>query len=538
MKKMLIGLVGVTVLSAAALGQPGTLKIYTCPKLPTTEALERLSLKMAWSARLKLRGQRDGLVSIQLIPGVDPSEDNPQLLVQSYSGLVALFDAETGDRLWQTQVSTPFWASQPAGIHPEVIFVTRRNYLHILSRATGEERLYTEDKVTGVRTYGIELPYTPTAAPVVNGTQIYFVMSNRVLAYELGKLEVAWSYLIGEEFVEFPALVSNTQLTVATSANSTMSLNKFKKEKDEPQLRYAFVTDGNIVAAPGQLRSMMYVGTDNATLYAINMESAKLAWRFLPGGAIRKSPAVTDRDVFVAGDQLGMYRVRRDTGREVWFARQLDRFLSANENFVYALHTSGEMHVLDYLRGTTLARYDVKDWVLPVANELTDRIYLAANDGQIICLRHRDLKTPLFNRVTVPAPKEEKKEEKKEDMPEDKKEEKKEDKKIDKKDEKKDDKGDKKDEKKIDKKDDKGDKKDDKGNAFDGSEIRKNSAGVGILANFATPQLGRGAIRQNSEGDNPRAGAIESPCLRVSVSPCLFARTDPPVEMRRRWALL
>src|SRR5262249_18469840 len=158
------------------------------------------------------------------------------------------------------------------------------------------------DKVTGVRTYGLELPYTPTAAPVVNGTQIYFVMSNRVLAYELGKLEVAWSYLIGEEFVEFPALVSNTQLTVATSANSTLSLNKFKKEKDESQLRYAFVTDGNIVAAPGQLRSMMYVGTDNATLYAINMESAKLAWRFLPGGAIRKQPAVTDRDVFVAGD--------------------------------------------------------------------------------------------------------------------------------------------------------------------------------------------------------------------------------------------
>ena len=45
---------------------------------------------------------------------------------------------------------------------------------------------------------------------------------------------------------------------------------------------------------------------------------------------------------------------------------------------------------------------------MPVLNELTDRVYLAANDGQIICLRHRDLPQPIHYRAPeVPREEEE-----------------------------------------------------------------------------------------------------------------------------------
>jgi len=41
-------------------------------------------------------------------------------------------------------------------------------------------------------------------------------------------------------------------------------------------------------------------------------------------------------------------------------------------------------------RGTALATYNLTDWTISIANEWTDRVFLAANDGQVICLRHRD----------------------------------------------------------------------------------------------------------------------------------------------------
>jgi hypothetical protein len=60
------------------------------------------------------------------------------------------------------------------------------------------------------------------------------------------------------------------------------------------------------------------------------------------------------------------------------------------------------------------------DWGLHVPNDMTDRIYFAANDGQILCLRPRDSVKPLIMKTVVEAKPEEKKK-----RPEKKKEEKK-----------------------------------------------------------------------------------------------------------------
>jgi len=52
--------------------------------------------------------------------------------------------------------------------------------------------------------------------------------------------------------------------------------------------------------------------------------------------------------------------------------------------------------VLDRARGTLLARYEgVNDFLVPMANELTDRIYLASNDGLLVCLHDRDIPNPI-----------------------------------------------------------------------------------------------------------------------------------------------
>jgi outer membrane protein assembly factor BamB len=436
MKKLLIG--GLFLgLASATLAVPGTIKVHTNPRVPSREALDRMGLTLAWQARILLHGDRDGFFSVQLLPG----PRHPQLLVQSYSGLVALFDGETGDQLWKTQVGLPYALSLPVGYNANSIFVTRRNVVFVMNRATGLHRLFDVDKFTGVHTNGVELPYTPTAAPVAEDGAVFFVMSTRTLAFlvptvdELDKLDKAgqstpsvpaetfehpfWTYPIGEESVQYPALLAGNQLSVVTVSGSLVSLSKV-----DSHVRHEFDAEAKVVAQPGQHGVMAYLGTERATLFAYNMDSDKLAWRFFPGGPVRVQPAVTDRDVFVASDTIGLYRVRRDNGREVWLAKQMDRFLATNDKFAYALHHSGELHVLDYLRGSSMAHYDMKDWTIPVANELTDRIYFASNDGQLICLRHRDLRVPLANRaLPVPQPKkEEKKDDKKKEEPKEDKE--------------------------------------------------------------------------------------------------------------------
>src|SRR5262249_5745018 len=78
-----------------------------------------------------------------------------------------------------------------------------------------------------------------------------------------------------------------------------------------------------------------------------------------------------------------------------------DKVLAVNPKFVYATDRAGRMVVLDRDRGRELSRYNVRDFVVPTANELTDRIYLAANDGLVVCLHDRDYPTPVAMKKLV-----------------------------------------------------------------------------------------------------------------------------------------
>jgi hypothetical protein len=76
--------------------------------------------------------------------------------------------------------------------------------------------------------------------------------------------------------------------------------------------------------------------------------------------------------------------------------RQAQRFLASNPKFVYAVDAQGNLLVLDRASGAQLARYTgVRDFLTPISNELTDRIYLASNDGLLLCLRDKDYVRPV-----------------------------------------------------------------------------------------------------------------------------------------------
>src|SRR5205085_2557531 len=112
----------------------------------------------------------------------------------------------------------------------------------------------------------------------------------------------------------------------------------------------------------------------------------------------------TDTDVFISPSGSGLYRLLRDTGELVWRSPEAQRLLAVNPKFVYATDRSGRLLVLDQRRGTVLSGYDTHDYVVPVSNHLSDRIYLAANDGLIVCLHDREYTLPVRNRPSLERP--------------------------------------------------------------------------------------------------------------------------------------
>lgn len=457
MKKLLLAMTVVLGAFAGVCAQ-ATVKVYTSPKLPMRDALERMNLAIAWNTRVSVDGNRDGIFSVQVIPG-----KTNQLVVQTYKGGVFLYDADTGDLIWKTQVGVPYWAPQPAAFNSHSIMVTRRNVLHVLKRFDGTQRVYTFDPGTKQADFGYELSFTPNAAPVADEEFLYLSMGDRVsaifipdfLRIDRARLErdkrkkegkppsvyeddipegpdsaqpsFYWNFRFADQFTSSPPLLFGDQLSTLTTDGTLTSVSRYETgARDE---LFAFKAAGKSAGAAGQHQNMAYVGSDDFNLYAIDMNNGRLIWRYVSSAPILRGPDVNDRDVFISPERVGLRRIDRFSGRELWINRDAPRFLAANHAFVYALDAIGRFNVIDGRRGTTLATLNLSTWAIPVVNEWTDRVYLAANDGQVMCLRHRDLKNPLVMK-TLEAPKA--KEEKKPMVDPKKDDEKKEDKKDDK----------------------------------------------------------------------------------------------------------
>jgi hypothetical protein len=201
-----------------------------------------------------------------------------------------------------------------------------------------------------------------------------------------------WDYRAPTELEQQPVLAAVDMLW----AGANGSVLVMPKSNETPGHPYRFPADAPISVQPGQYGELAYVGSHDGSLYALHIPSGKALWRFAGGSPIHQKPAVTDDDVYVAPRLSGLYRLSRATGHTHWRNTEARRFLAANPKFVYAADRNGRLMVLDRARGTTLSTYPgTIDFVVPFSNEQTDRIFLAAHDGLLVCLHDRDYPTPV-----------------------------------------------------------------------------------------------------------------------------------------------
>jgi outer membrane protein assembly factor BamB len=63
---------------------------------------------------------------------------------------------------------------------------------------------------------------------------------------------------------------------------------------------------------------VVYFGSDDHFLYAVDIATHQLMWKFETGDLVRSRPAVADGTVYFTGDDNYLYAVDAQTGKEVW----------------------------------------------------------------------------------------------------------------------------------------------------------------------------------------------------------------------------
>jgi outer membrane protein assembly factor BamB len=135
-------------------------------------------------------------------------------------------------------------------------------------------------------------------------------------------------------------------------------------------VRFRFRADGPIRSTPALAAGVLFFGSDDGHLYAIDSRTGALKWRFAAGAGVTSSPAVVAGTVFFTAFDHTLYAVDAATGRLRWktiFGADLrttnywDFYTSSPIPFAGALYVGagdGHLYAVDQASGRKLWAYD------------------------------------------------------------------------------------------------------------------------------------------------------------------------------------
>lgn len=202
--------------------------------------------------------------------------------------------------------------------------------------------------------------------------------------------------------VLFTPLVTPRRLWGASEGRQVVALAKTDGKRE-----LEITLPDKLSAAPAQADTTGYFPVGDGNLYAVDLLAGDKAgglstlWRANVGGVMNRTPVLTADAVYASGDDSGIARIDRATGVITWKSESsADRVIAANNEFVYARDRQGRFLVYDAKRATDpqnrfslpLSGLSLPEFNVPVVNTVSDRVYLAAGNGLIVCLRDASVK--------------------------------------------------------------------------------------------------------------------------------------------------
>lgn len=177
-------------------------------------------------------------------------------------------------------------------------------------------------------------------------------------------------------------LTVNNVVVFGQQKNATVNAFQdrvFKGEKYQSlgNLKWAFKTNGKIFSSPIVHDGIVYVGSEDGTLYAIDEKTGKTHWEFKTGGAVHSSPAVFKSMVYIGSFDGYYYAIDAKTGQLKW------KFKTGGEKW------SGEIGFLG-LKPVDMYMDDLWDFFLssPVVHpdKQNPSVFFGSSDGNVYAL--------------------------------------------------------------------------------------------------------------------------------------------------------
>jgi len=213
--------------------------------------------------------------------------------------------------------------------------------------------------------------YTASATLLVTGSAIHtyasFVATNGIMfgfdaqhvhfnPFEhmlnpttVGGLTKQWAYTTVGSVDSSPAVAGGV-VYVGSADGNVYALDAASGTK-----KWAYQTRGEIGSSPAVAGGVVYVGSEDGTLYALDATSGTKKWAYHTGNFVGSSPAVVGGMVYVGSHDGTLYALEATTGARKWTYWTRGPMFSSPEvanGVVYVGASWGNVYALDAASGT------------------------------------------------------------------------------------------------------------------------------------------------------------------------------------------
>lgn len=138
-------------------------------------------------------------------------------------------------------------------------------------------------------------------------------------------------------------------------------------------IKWKFHTAGRVISSPAVVEGVVYVGSTDCNLYAIDAATGSQKWKFETKGWVVSSPAVASGTVYFESYDSNFYAVDGGTGQLKW------KFATGGERHYIATH-------IHYLQPAAEAMPDPWDFYLSSPAVVNGVVYFGSGDKNVYAL--------------------------------------------------------------------------------------------------------------------------------------------------------
>jgi outer membrane protein assembly factor BamB len=138
-------------------------------------------------------------------------------------------------------------------------------------------------------------------------------------------------------------------------------------------IKWSFHTDGAVISSPAVVGGVVYFGSTDHYLYAVDAAAGTLKWKFTTQSRVTSSPAIADGMVYFESYDGNFYAVDAASGKERW------RYQTGGERRYAAKHLHGSQPVAETMP-------DPFDVYLSSPAVVGGTVYFGSGDGNVYAL--------------------------------------------------------------------------------------------------------------------------------------------------------